>query len=222
MSKVVFYPDTGDVFNVRLQGGVSYFLIDKEDHKNADVKTVCSRVKQFESEIESINIEERKCLLYNNRIAAIVKKVGCFETNFKPLKYYTDEHKEYFVFSALNASDTSGSKSFHMFSIDGTILMTTPSYVGKITDCGDSKVMFSSDNLAECKSFDSYINTKFVRFMILMRYCRNSVNNNESWSFVPNPGVFDHIFTDDELYNKYGITEDEQKVINSIIKDRKK
>ncbi len=203
------------------RGGVSYFLIDKEEHKSAAVKTVCSRVKHFESGVESINIEERKCLLYNNKIAAIVKKVGCFEQNFKTLKYYAEQYKEYFVLSALNASDASGSRSFHMFSSDGTILMTTPSCVGKLADCGYDAAMFSSDNIAECESFDSYINTKFVRFMILMRYCRNSVDNNESWSFVPDPGAFDHIFTDDELYKTYGLTPDEIKVIESVIKERK-
>ena len=221
MSKVVFFPDTGDVFNVRLQGGVSYFLIDKEEHKSAAVKTVCSRVKHFESGVESINIGERKCLLYNNKIAAIVKKVGCFEQNFKTLKYYAEQYKEYFVLSALNASDASGSRSFHMFSSDGTILMTTPSCVGKLADCGYNAAMFSSDNIAECESFDSYINTKFVRFMILMRYCRNSVDNNESWSFVPDPGAFDHIFTDDELYKTYGLTHEEINIIESVIKERK-
>lgn len=108
-----------------------------------------------------------------------------------------------------------------MFSSDGTILMTTPSYVGKNIDRGDSKVMFSSDNIVECESFNSYINTKFVRFMILMRYCRNTVNNDESWSFVPDPGVFDHIFTDEELYKKYNLTQEEINIIESVIKDRK-
>ena len=54
-----------------------------------------------------------------------------------------------------------------------------------------------------------------------MRYCRNSVDNNESWSFVPDPGAFDHIFTDDELYKTYGLTPDEIKVIESVIKERK-
>lgn len=43
----------------------------------------------------------------------------------------------------------------------------------------------------------------------------------EAWRFVPDPGAFDHIFTDDELYKKYNLTQDEIDLIESVIKERK-
>lgn len=45
--------------------------------------------------------------------------------------------------------------------------------------------------------------------------------NKETWRFVPDPGKFDHIFTDQELYKKYNLTDDEINIIESVIKERK-
>lgn len=42
-----------------------------------------------------------------------------------------------------------------------------------------------------------------------------------SWQFIPDPGSFDHIFTDDELYKKYNLTPEEINIIESVIKERK-
>lgn len=108
-----------------------------------------------------------------------------------------------------------------MFSSDGRILMTTPCEIKKAKDYSKQLIVFSSNSIDECKSFLSYIDSKFVRFLILLRYGRNSVNNNFSWSFVPDPGSFDHIFTDQELYQKYNLTPDEINIIESVIKERK-
>lgn len=47
------------------------------------------------------------------------------------------------------------------------------------------------------------------------------MGNKETWRFVPDPGAFDHIFTDEELYKKYNLTDDEIKLIESVIKERK-
>lgn len=98
--------------------------------------------------------------------------------------------------------------------------MTTPFNIvrdGKYTD----KIVFSSDSNDECESYVSYIDTKFVRFMFLMSYCRNTIDETGAWRFVPDPGAFDHIFTDDELYKKYNLTQDEIDLIESVIKERK-
>ena len=66
----------------------------------------------------------------------------------------------------------------------------------------------------------SYIDTKFIRFLAYLGKCGNSVRNVETWRFVPDPGKFDHLFTDQELYKKYALTQDEINIIESIIKER--
>ena len=45
--------------------------------------------------------------------------------------------------------------------------------------------------------------------------------NDETWRFVPKPEAFDHIFTDQELYKKYNLTDEEINIIESVIKERK-
>lgn len=82
-------------------------------------------------------------------------------------------------------------------------------------------VIFSALTFNECENFVSYINTKLIRFLLYCGRCGNSVTNKETWRFVPDPGPFDHIFTDEELYQKYNLTPDEINIIESVIKERK-
>ena len=55
----------------------------------------------------------------------------------------------------------------------------------------------------QAKSFISYLNTRTVRFLVLLNAYTVALINSETWRFVPDPGPFDHIFTDAELYKKY-------------------
>lgn len=81
--------------------------------------------------------------------------------------------------------------------------------------------IYASNSERECKSFISYIKTKLVRFLMLPSISSGSINNLEAWRFVPDPGKFDHIFADQELYQRYGLTPDEIAIIESVIKERK-
>ena len=47
------------------------------------------------------------------------------------------------------------------------------------------------------------------------------ITNNICWRFVPTPKAFDHIFTDQELYEEYNLTDEEINIIESVIKERK-
>ncbi len=68
----------------------------------------------------------------------------------------------------------------------------------------------------------SWLNTKFVRFFIYGRLCGISpVISDITFAMVPAPEAFDHIFTDQELYEKYQLTNEEINIIESVIKERK-
>lgn len=87
---------------------------------------------------------------------------------------------------------------------------------------GKSDVMiFSADNIDTCKSFISYVSTKFIRFLAFMLIDGQQPKFNNIWKFIPNPEAFDHIFTDQELYKKYNFTDEEIAIIESAIKERK-
>ena len=234
MKKIVYYPDTGDVFDIRLQGGISYFITDKVKHDCLLIKNICSRVKAFDSlgKFEERNIYSNsdkynslcdKLMIDCNTKYDICKKVGVFESNFESLSIGANAvYDNYNVFvSSLNA-DSGGSQTFHTYSSTGSLTMMPPLEIVKnaVPKSADTMCMFTTSNRSEAENFVSYINTKFVRFMLLMRYCMYHNNNNGCWVFVPRPIKFDHKFTDEELYVKYGLTDNEINVIESVIVGR--
>lgn len=46
-------------------------------------------------------------------------------------------------------------------------------------------------------------------------------SSNDWWRFVPVSKAFDHLFTDQELYEEYTLTDEEINIIESVIKERK-
>ena len=100
-----------------------------------------------------------------------------------------------------------------------SILTIRDDYVGNESD---RISVFSTDNLDEAKSFVSFMYTRLARFLFYCTVCKlTGVYNDYDWRFVPQPDAFDHIFTDEELYDKYGLTDEEINIIESVIKERK-
>ncbi|MEE0990931.1 MAG: Eco57I restriction-modification methylase domain-containing protein [Paludibacteraceae bacterium] len=71
------------------------------------------------------------------------------------------------------------------------------------------------DTEQECKNVKSYIETKFFRCLVGARKNKNMTHN--TYSFVPLQD-FSKPWTDEELYAKYGLTEEEIAFIESMIK----
>jgi len=68
----------------------------------------------------------------------------------------------------------------------------------------------------EAENFKSYISTKFARFLLLQ--CLASINiNKERFRFVPNQD-YSKSWSDEELFQKYNLSEDEVNLIESMIK----
>lgn len=72
------------------------------------------------------------------------------------------------------------------------------------------------DTEKEVLSFKSYILTKTVRFLLLQSVVSQDVTK-KNYCFVPDIGEYDTIFTDEILCNKWNITEEEWKYIDSRI-----
>ena len=69
---------------------------------------------------------------------------------------------------------------------------------------------------SECENVISYIRTKLFRFLVLLR--KSSQNAAKGvYDFVPMQD-FSHPWTDEMLYKKYGLTEDEIAFIDSMIR----
>ena len=82
-------------------------------------------------------------------------------------------------------------------------------------------MIYASDDMNNINSAISYFYSKLIRFLLYSGRCGNLSTIDEGWRFVPDPGAFDHIFTDQELYQKYGLTQEEVTIIESVIKERK-
>ena len=85
---------------------------------------------------------------------------------------------------------------------------------------GHYAVLRMFDNKDEADSFVSFCASKLVAFLYFVGITA-SMDVIENWRFVPDPGAFDHIFTDEELYKKYNLTDEEIAIIESVIKERK-
>jgi site-specific DNA-methyltransferase (adenine-specific) len=72
-------------------------------------------------------------------------------------------------------------------------------------------------NEDECLSFSSYVRTKFVRFLVSLRKPSQDAPRGV-YTWVPQQ-TWDRTWTDEELYAKYGITEDEQAYIAEMIRE---
>ena len=106
---------------------------------------------------------------------------------------------------------------------NGMTIGLNVSYIDKnnVGYSSDYDILYYASSLDEAKSFDSYLNSKLLRFITQTSLAGQRLNNSEFWRFVPDPGKFDHIFTDEELYKKYNLTDGEIKLIESVIKERK-
>lgn len=79
----------------------------------------------------------------------------------------------------------------------------------------------SFETFDEAKAFVSFMYSKIVRFICVTTLVGTNLANNEAWRCITIPEKFDHIFTDQELYEKYNLTAEEINIIESVIKERK-
>ena len=73
------------------------------------------------------------------------------------------------------------------------------------------------DDKKSAESLDSYLSTRFARFLISLRKISQHAWRN-TYAWVPQQ-TWDRTWTDAELYKKYGITPDEQAYIESMVKE---
>ena len=215
MKEIVYYPYTQDVFDVTAVGGITYYSVYKECQEKCTV-SIKKNSKEVFYEEEKFDIAkgDKRHSYYNSKIEHIINKCAYGTRLSKTI--FIDEHKngKYMVKMSHLADDKKKSSC-----IGGFIL--TPIYIEEFGDAEQNKFILYRGTKEQCESFKSYVYTKFVRFMVAIGMCASSVRNTETWRFVPNPDAFDHIFTDDELYKKYKLTQDEINIIESVIKERK-
>lgn len=96
-------------------------------------------------------------------------------------------------------------------------ILPKPFYGEPNTVCNESYLVIGPfANKQECENVMSYISTKFFRFLVLLK--KNSQNAARGvYQLVPQQD-FSKAWTDEELYKKYALSEEEIAFIDSMIK----
>lgn len=234
MSKCVYYPESSDVFDIRLVEGVAYYLLENNS-QSCDITNISNDNAILNSSVtRSLSNDCNKFCFLNIGQSVIdkVNKVG----NFNYFKDIACKDKRYTDCTG-NVISTGGSSiNKKLFTKQGSLVVLSHAN-------GNSKFnVCCSDDEFEFKSQLSFVNTKFIRFLVFAHREYN-VNNDRVWTYVPDPGSFDRIFEDrplddytpDEngeyidkdgnkhcsLYIKYGLIDEEINVIESVIRERK-
>lgn len=82
--------------------------------------------------------------------------------------------------------------------------------------CTQSYLFFHVSSKAAAESVESYLRTRFLRFLVSLRKITQHATRS-TYTWVPQQS-WDRIWTDDELYQKYGITDDEIAFIESMVR----
>jgi len=218
MSKIVYYPDCCNIFEIGEDDGITYYILQKnkqDDVCNVTVKDKCKSHTFFNTEEQRINSKIIHETLYGEDIRKIIIKCNNEVTVLK--RRYDLNYKLYVSLLIMIGGRP------NIYNNEGTLqLLPIPKIQeGRDNLSNNFKVINSFSTYKEAESFKSFVQTRVIRFLMFVAIVGNSVTVDEIWRFVPDPGAFDHIFTDEELYKKYNLTKEEINIIESVIKERK-
>jgi site-specific DNA-methyltransferase (adenine-specific) len=94
----------------------------------------------------------------------------------------------------------------------GTMMVVEPPSV-----CTQTYLFFYCTTREQAESIHSYVRTRFVRFLVSLRKMTQHATRS-TYTWVPQQ-TWDRTWTDVELYQKYGITKEEQAYIESMVKE---
>lgn len=240
------YPQAYECFpGVQIKGGVCYFLWDRDHKSDCEVHTHKDGVSKPPVVRPLLENGCDTFIRYNEAISVLHKVQVYNETSMydlvssrKPFGLATDYHGKkagtitlyenqgisYIEYKDIkkNTNMITEHKVFIPRASSGSDSFPHPilgkSFVGgKNSACSETYMFigpFSSD--AECANVVSYINTRFLRFLVMLKKVTQDTTK-AVYQFVPLQD-FSHPWTDEMLYKKYKLTDDEIAFIESMIR----
>lgn len=102
---------------------------------------------------------------------------------------------------------------------DDVTILGEPVVAGPGTACTETYLVIGVvDSEAEAKNLASYMRTRFVRFLVSLRKITQNITR-DSYLFVPRLSM-DQVWTDGDLYERYGIDSEQVSFIESLIAER--
>ena len=236
MKYICFYTNCSDIFKIAELSGITWYIADmSKEYDTTEVENRATNQKLIDS-VENRKLEEYDGTLYNLGEAVLKEvryKLGDCYKQFKPV--YVDMSNKYAVVCSNSMANERGVygeyQAYGIISYktgEMSILRQphTNNLVNGYTDealTNADTIAFTSNNLDECLAYCSFIMSKPVRFLIALNVGKRSpVFTDWVWKFVPEPpqNKFDHLFTDEELYKYFGISDENASKISKIIKTR--
>ena len=246
---LVDYPKLYDCFpGVKIRGGVSYFLWDREHDGPCRVQTM------WEGEPVGLAVERTLSgygvLVRRNEAVPILDKVRVraettlanrvssrkpfgFPTNFhgkatgkfNDVKLFGSQKVTWIDRGEIKVnSDWVDDWKVLMTAVQGTsaavetMFLSRPIIAGPRTACTETYVVagrFGTET--EAQNYAGFLRTRFVRFLVSLRKATQHATR-DVYSFVPDLPM-NQVWTDEALYQRYGITEDEVAFIESQVKE---
>lgn len=213
MDKVVFYPDCKDIFDIFQTDGITIYTLDKNKVYDKCVVENRSRNIDIFNNIETRVITEENSLL--NIGNEIIEHIGSFESFIFPNISHNKKY-EVWINTKVSGFDWYNTKEPRYVISIARILDVE---AGETYD-GEAKCIFESDLLDECYSFMSWIYSKPVRFLLIPNISKlNNIFTEHCFRFVPKITEFKHIYSDDELYSLYNMSE-YKDIVDKLVKKR--
>ena len=251
--KLVDYNNSSDCFpGVNIAGGVCYFLWDRDNSGECEIKNVTTQHVNNTSESRYLN--EFPILVRDNTAIHIIRKIlssskTTMNKSVLSYSYFTVRSYERGKDNKQKNDDvillSSQGKGYYpkskiedrqnILNKSKVIITYAMSGGNKPTSQGDFQVISSLQVLApnevctetylvlatfdskkEAENLCSYASTKSFRFLLLQALTSIHITK-ESFLFVPLQD-FSHPWTDEMLYQKYGLNEEEIAFIESMIR----
>ena len=247
IQKIVDFTNSSDCFsNVDIAGGVCYFLWSRDYSGKCEfTNNYCGVSKTIVKSLNTHNTLVRYPIAQDiiNKITPVSiktmtqmvssRKPFGLATNVKPMPGELTLRYNAGIGSFSRQEVTSGRELIDMWKV--SISYLSAEHAGQPDKNGMFKVLSSIEVLPpkticsetyllvgvfntedEAKNLLSYVKTRFVRFLVGQIAVSQHITKN-SFSFVPVQD-FSKPWTDEELYAKYGLTEEEITFIESMIR----
>ena len=249
LRNLVDFPKLYDAFpGVKIRGGISYFLWDRDYDGLCSIQTMWDGVALGEPVTR--RLDEYDILVRRNESVSILEKVR--SAGEPTLEHRVSAGKAFGLRTYFHGESTSaglhdavqlyGSQRISwieradvpqhrewidswkvlMTAVQGTSaavetkFLSRPIIAGPGSACSETYLVagrFSTEGEAE--RLASYLRTRFLRFMVSLRKSTQHANR-DVYSFVPDLPL-DEEWTDEKLYARYGLTEEEIAFIESQV-----
>ena len=242
------YPDASDLFSgVEVKGGVNYFLWDRDYNGDCRVvsyekgEIISEMTRPLKEDSADIFIRDNQAISIYHKVKKINEKsfseIVSVQTPFGLLSSFKAYKKEPFD-NAIKVygnnyvgyiSNNLDIKNEHWVDAHKVIVpkaigsgnlqtdLVKPIYAEPNSCCTQTYLVIGPfANEERCKNVMSYIQTKFFHFMLgLKKITQDGMRG--VYQFVPQQ-KFDKPWTDEELYKKYGLTEEEIAYIEKMVR----